>query len=383
MADAVALIVAAGRGHRAGGGTPKQYRTLAGQSVLRRSCMVFLGHPQITGVRVVIDPHDRGLYENATAGLGLLPPVAGGATRHESCRNGLEALAGDPPRLVLVHDAARPLADRPVIDRLLDVLETAPAAIPAVRVSDALKKANGEEHLVVATVPRDDLWRAQTPQGFEFAAILDAYRSIDSRGLPDDAAVAEAAGLPVRLVAGSDDNFKITREEDFNRAETLLSGQGDIRVGTGFDVHHFVEGNGLYICGIWISHNKGVVGHSDADVALHALTDAVLGAIGEADIGAHFPPSDARWRDADSALFLRRAASLVAARGGEIRHLDVTLICEEPKINPHREAMRVRIGEIAGLVVDRVSVKATTTEGLGFAGRGEGIAAQAAATVRL
>lgn len=382
MPDALALIVAAGRGHRAGGGMPKQYRTLAGQSVLRRSCMAFLGHPRIAGVRVVIHPDDRDLYERATAGLDLPQPISGGTTRQESCRNGLEAFAGDPPRLVLIHDAARPLADRPLIDRLLDALQTARAAIPAVPVSDALKKA-GSGKYVVASVPRDELWRAQTPQGFEYAAILDAYRRIDSHALPDDAAVAEAAGIPVKLVTGSEDNFKITREEDFRRAEAMLSGPADIRVGTGFDVHRFVEGNGLYICGIWVSSNFGVSGHSDADVALHALTDAVLGAVGEADIGTHFPPSDARWRDADSAQFLRYAVSLVVARGGEIRHLDVTLICEEPKIGPHREAMKARIGEIAGIDTDRVSVKATTTEGLGFTGRAEGIAAQAAATVRL
>jgi len=383
MADAVALIVAAGRGSRTGGGIPKQYRMLAGESVLRRSCIAFLGHPRIAGVRVVIHPADRELYDNTTAGLDLMPPVSGGDTRQESCRNGLESLTADPPRLALIHDAARPFVGRQIIDRLLDELETAPAAVPAIAVSDALKKVDGESRFVSASVPREDLWRAQTPQGFAYGAILDAYRNIDATGLADDAAVAEAAGLPVRLVAGSEDNFKITHEEDFQRAETVLAGRRDVRVGTGLDVHRFVEGNGITLCGIWISYDKGMAGHSDADVGLHALTDAVLGAIGEADIGAHFPPSDQRWRDADSALFLRHAVSLVAARGGEIRHLDVTLICEQPKIDPHREAMRARIAEIAGLDVHRVSVKATTTEGLGFTGRGEGIAAQAAATVRL
>ncbi len=382
MADAVALIVAAGRGQRAGGAMPKQYRMLAGQSVLRRSCMAFLGHPRIGAVRVVIHPDDRARYDEAMAGLNLPPPVSGGETRHDSCRNGLEALAGDPPRIVLIHDAARPFADRPTIDRVFGALDTAPAAIAAIPVSDTLKKASAGDR-VAATVAREGLWRAQTPQGFEFAAILDAHRRIDSRSLTDDAAVAEAAGIPVTLVAGSEDNFKITREEDFRRAETLLAGQGDIRVGTGFDVHRFTEGNGLTICGIWINHDKSVTGHSDADVALHALTDAVLGAIGEADIGSHFPSADPRWRDADSAVFLRHAVSLVTARGGAIRHLDVTLICEEPKIGPHRDAMKARIAEIAGVGVDRVSVKATTTEGLGYTGRREGIAAQAAATVRL
>ncbi|UCH76161.1 MAG: bifunctional 2-C-methyl-D-erythritol 4-phosphate cytidylyltransferase/2-C-methyl-D-erythritol 2,4-cyclodiphosphate synthase [Rhodospirillales bacterium] len=382
MADAVVLIIAAGRGHRAGGGTPKQYRMLAGQTVLRRSCMQFLAHPRIDAVGTVIHPDDHSLYESATAGLGLLPPIDGGDTRLASCRNGLEAIAADPPRRVLLHDAARPLVGRPVIDRVLEALETAPAAIPAIPVSDTLKRADAFDR-VTATLPRDGLWRAQTPQGFDYAAILEAYRQTEVTGLTDDAAVAEAAGLPVQLVAGEEANLKITREDDFRRAESLLSGQGDIRVGTGFDIHRFVEGNGLQLCGIWISHDKGVAGHSDADVALHALTDAVLGAVAEADIGTHFPPSDPQWQGADSAMFLSHAASLVAARGGEIAHLDVTLICEAPKIGPHRDAMRARIGEIAGLTLDRVSVKATTAERLGFIGRGDGIAAQAVATVRL
>lgn len=382
MADAVALIVAAGRGYRAGGGLPKQYRTIAGQSVLRRSCMAFLDHPRIGGVRVVIHPDDRALYSESLAGLDLMPPVPGGETRHQSCRNGLEALADAPPRTVLIHDAARPFVDRPTIDRVLDALDRAPGAIAAVPVTDTLKQS-ADGNRVGATLNRAGLWRAQTPQGFEYTAILDAHRRVDSRGLTDDAAVAEAAGIPVTLVEGSEDNIKLTREDDFRRAEAMLAGQADIRVGTGFDIHRFSEGNGLMLCGIWISHDHGVSGHSDADVGLHALTDALLGAIGEADIGSHFPPSDPRWRDADSALFLRHAVSLVARRGGRIRHLDVTLICEVPKIGPYRDAMKARIAEIAGIAVDRVSVKATTTEGLGFIGRGEGLAAQAVATVGL
>ena len=382
MADAVALIVAAGRGHRAGGGLPKQYRVLAGQSVLRRSCMAFLEHPRIGAVRVVIHPDDRALYDDSLAGLDLLAPVPGGETRHDSCRNGLEALADAPPRTVLIHDAARPFVGRPTIDRVLDALDTAPAAIAAVPVTDTLKKA-ADGSRVGATLDREGLWRAQTPQGFEFTAILDAHRRIDSRSLTDDAAVAEAAGIDVTLVEGSEDNIKITREDDFRRAESMLASQADIRVGTGFDVHRFSEGNGITLCGIWIKYDRCMSGHSDADVGLHALTDAVLGAIGEADIGSHFPPSDPQWQGADSALFLRHAVSLLAGRGGEIRHLDVTLICEAPKIGPHREAMKARVAEIAGVPADRVSVKATTTEGLGFTGRGEGIAAQATATVRL
>lgn len=382
MTDAVALIVAAGRGQRAGGGLPKQYRTLAGQSVLRRSCLAFLGHERIDAVRVVIHPDDRVAYEEAVAGLAVMPPVIGGETRHDSCRNGLEALVDSPPRAVLIHDAARPFADAPTIGRVLDALDLGPAAVAAVPVTDTLKKA-GADNRVDTTVDRKGLWRAQTPQGFDYSAILDAYRRAGAAALTDDAAVAEAAGLPVTLVEGSEDNFKITRDEDFRRAERLLSGGGDIRVGTGFDVHRITEGTGVILCGVLINCDLSLKGHSDADVGLHALTDAVLGAIGEGDIGMHFPPSDARWQDADSAAFLQHAVALVAARSGEVRHFDVTLICERPKIGPHRDAMRARLAEITGIPLDRISVKATTTEGLGFTGRGEGIAAQATATVRL
>lgn len=382
MADAVALIVAAGRGHRAGGGIPKQYRKLGGQTVLQRSCRTFLDHPRIDDVRVVIHADDRTMYDEATAGLDLKPPVLGGDTRHGSCRNGLEALAENPPRLVLIHDAVRPFADRPIIDRVLDALETIPAAVAALRLTDTLKAADAGGY-VSATIARDRLWRAQTPQGFDFATILGAYRRIHTHDLTDDAAVAEAADVPVALVAGSEDNFKITREEDFVRAEILLAGRGDIRVGSGFDVHRLGDGDGITIGGLWIEHDRALIGHSDADVALHALTDAILGAIGEADIGSHFPPSESRWKDTGSDAFLRHAAGLVVKRGGEIRHLDVTVICETPRIGPHRDAMRAKIAGIAGIDVGRVSVKATTTEGLGFTGRAEGIAAQAVATVRL
>ena len=381
MTDAVALIVAAGRGQRAGGETPKQYQALAGQSVLRRCWSAFAGRRRIGRVVTVIHPGDRALHDAALAGLDPLPPVAGGATRQESCRRGLEALAGDPPRHVLIHDAARPLIDAATIGRVLDALESGPAAIAAVPVVDTLKLAGAGGH-VERTVDRAGLWRAQTPQGFHYQAILEAHRRAAAQSLTDDAAVAEAAGMTVALVPGSEDNIKITSKGDFARAERLLGG-GDIRVGTGFDVHRFDEGSHLMLCGIRINHDRSLAGHSDADVGLHAITDAVLGAIGEGDIGVHFPPAEARWRGADSGRFLQHAASMVAARGGEIRHLDVTIICEAPKIGPHREAMRARIAELTGLDAGRVSVKATTTEGLGFAGRGEGIAAQATATVRL
>lgn len=381
MTDTVALIVAAGRGHRAGGGLAKQFRLLAGQSVLRRSCATFLDHRRIDAVRAVIHPDDADLYAESTAGLELLSPVFGGATRQDSCRNGLESLAELAPRQVLIHDAARPFVDNATIDRVLDALAGGPAAIAAIPVTDTLKKA-APDGRVDGTVEREDLWRAQTPQGFRYAEILEAHRKLATQSLTDDAAVAEAAGLAVALTPGNEDNFKLTTEDDFARAERML-GAGDIRVGSGFDVHRFDEGNAVTLCGIKINYDKSLAGHSDADVGLHALTDALLGAIGEGDIGSHFPPSDEKWRNADSALFLRHAAGLVGRRGGEIRHLDVTLICEGPKIGPHREAMRARVAAIAGVGVDRVSIKATTTEGLGFTGRGEGIAAQATATVRL
>lgn len=382
MSEAVALIVAAGRGTRAGADIPKQYRALAGEAVLRRTCRAFLAHPGVAAVHVVIHPDDRQRYDEAVAGLALPAPALGGATRQESCRNGLEALAaGDAPDIVLIHDGARPLVDQGTIGRVLGALANGPAAIAAVPVTDTLKRAS-VDNTAIDTVSRSGLWRAQTPQGFHFPAILDAHRTLAGQSLTDDAAVAEAAGLTVKLVPGREDNTKITTEEDFARAERLL-GAGDIRVGTGFDVHRFAPGDHVTLCGIAIPHGQGLSGHSDADVGLHALTDAVFGALGESDIGIHFPPSDPRWRGADSAEFLRHAVFLVAARGGAVRHLDVTLICEQPKIGPHRQAMRERVAEIAGLPSDRVSVKATTTEGLGFTGRGEGIAAQAAATVRL
>jgi 2-C-methyl-D-erythritol 4-phosphate cytidylyltransferase/2-C-methyl-D-erythritol 2,4-cyclodiphosphate synthase len=381
MTDTVALIVAAGRGHRAGGELPKQYRTLARQSVLRRSCDSFLRHPRIDAVRAVIHPEDSDLYTDATAGLALMPPVHGGATRQESCCNGLESLTDLAPRQVLIHDAARPFVDDVTIDAVLDALAGAPGAIAAIPVTDTLKKASAENR-VAGTVEREGLWRAQTPQGFHYDDILAAHRALAGRRLTDDAAVAEAAGIDVALALGNEDNFKLTTEEDFVRAERMLE-INDIRVGNGFDVHRFDEGDSVMLCGVNIKYDRALVGHSDADVGLHAIADALLGAIGEGDIGSHFPPGDARWRNADSALFLRRAASLIDQRGGAIRHLDVTLICEGPKIAPHRDEMRERVAEIAGVGIDRVSVKATTTEGLGFTGRGEGIAAQATATVRL
>ncbi|HET6224255.1 MAG TPA: bifunctional 2-C-methyl-D-erythritol 4-phosphate cytidylyltransferase/2-C-methyl-D-erythritol 2,4-cyclodiphosphate synthase [Dongiaceae bacterium] len=382
MTSCVALVVAAGSGQRFGGEVPKQYLPLAGRPVIRHALETLAGHPGIGAVRVVLNPDHRPLYDEAVTGLKLLPPVAGGASRQESVLNGLESLAGLKPDYVLIHDAARPFVTRGIIDRTLASLATGPAALVAVPVTDTLKRA--AERTVTGTVDRSDLWRAQTPQGFRYPEILAAHRQSAGAALTDDAAVAEAACLPVSLVMGADDNFKITTAEDLQRAERLLGGGAtEFRTGSGYDVHRFAAGSSVTLCGVRIAHSHGLEGHSDADVGLHALTDALLGAIGAGDIGSHFPPSDPQWRGVDSARFLAHAAALVAARGGRVNHVDVTLVCERPKIAPHRAAMVSRIAEILGLEPDRVSVKATTTEGLGFTGRSEGIAGHAIATVAL
>ncbi len=382
MTECVALVVGAGQGTRFGGATPKQYLPLAGMPVIRRALCAFLDHPRVGQVRPVIDPAHRDLFHAASAGLACLPFVAGGATRQESVRRGLESLIDLKPKLVLIHDAARPFPDAALIARVIDALATVPAAIPALPVADTLKRAD-DGRRVAATVPRDGLWRAQTPQGFHFDAILDAHRRLADRAATDDAQLAEMAGLDVAVVAGSEDNAKVTTPEDWARAERLLGAAFEPRTGSGFDVHRFAPGDHLMLCGIKVPHEAGLEGHSDADVGLHALTDALFGALGEGDIGQHFPPSDAQWRGASSDIFLRHAAELVAARGGRIAHVDVTVICERPKVGPHRRAMVERIAAILGLAAARVSVKATTTERLGFTGRGEGIAAQAVATVLL
>ncbi len=392
MTGCVALIVAAGSGQRFGGDIPKQYRDLAGAAVLRRTVEALRGHPGVSGVRVVINPAHRDLYDRAVAGLDLPEPVAGGATRHDSVRHGLEALAAQPPcpAQVLIHDAARPLVDAATIDRVRAALEDGPAAIAAVPVTDTLKRG-GPEGRIAGTVDRAGLWRAQTPQGFRFEAILAAHRALTAEAgleLTDDAAVAERAGLAVALVLGAEENLKVTTEDDLGRAARWLAPEpAEYRVGNGFDVHRFAApepgGTALMLCGVAVPHTQGLEGHSDADVGLHALTDALLGAIGAGDIGQHFPPSDPQWRGADSARFLRHAASLVAARGGSIVQVDVTVIGERPKVGPHRAAMIARLAELLDLGPDRVGVKATTTERLGFTGRGEGLAALATATVRL
>jgi 2-C-methyl-D-erythritol 4-phosphate cytidylyltransferase/2-C-methyl-D-erythritol 2,4-cyclodiphosphate synthase len=379
----VALVVAAGRGSRTGFDLPKQYAPLAGRPVLRRTLQALLAHPAIDSVLVVIGQDDEARYREAAAGLPrLLPPAIGGATRQHSVRNGLEKLARDPPRLVLVHDAARPFVSPELIGRVIAASDEAGGAIPALAVTETLKRvADGR---VAGTVPRESLAAAQTPQAFPFPALLAAHRDAAGRDdLTDDAAVAALAGLPVRVVDGDRRNIKLTVPADFALGEAMLGEAMETRSAQGFDVHAFGPGAALWLCGVEIAHDFGLVGHSDADVGLHALTDALLGTLGDGDIGSHFPPSDSQWKGASSDRFLADAVRRLAERGGRILHLDVTLVCERPKIGPHRERMRQRVAEIAGIGLSRVSVKATTSERLGFTGRGEGIAAMALATVEL
>jgi 2-C-methyl-D-erythritol 4-phosphate cytidylyltransferase/2-C-methyl-D-erythritol 2,4-cyclodiphosphate synthase len=383
MAGTVALVVAAGRGSRFGGGVPKQYAVLAGQPVLRHALTAFTGHPRVDTVRAVIHPDDRNLYDQAAAGLPLEMPVDGGEARQDSVLNGLRAIESLSPARVLIHDGARPLIGADVVNRVLDALDRAPGAIAALPVSDTLKRATADGR-VAETVARAGLWRAQTPQGFRFRDILAAHEKAYGLKLTDDASVAEHAGLTVELVPGAAENIKVTTQEDLIRAGRWLAGSaGEIRVGSGFDVHRFAPGDHVMLCGIAVPHETGLLGHSDADVGLHALSDAIFGALGAGDIGMHFSPSDPRWRGAESAVFVRQVRDLVADRGGAIVHVDVTLICERPKVGPHRAAMVARIAELLDIDAGRVSVKATTTEGLGFTGRREGIAAQATATLRL
>ena len=377
-----ALIVAGGSGARFGGALPKQYRMLGGRPILRHSIETCLASGMVDRVQVVIRPADRANYDRSVAGLALSEPVDGGDTRQESARRGLEALRLDPNDIVLIHDAARPFLSAGMISACCDALRDAQGAVVAVPVRDTLKRS-GDDDRIAATVDRQGIWRAQTPQAFRYGPILAAHRAVAGRDFTDDAAVAEAAGLSTVLVEGSDDNMKITTDDDLARAERILSARREYRTGMGYDVHAFGPGNAVWLGGVSVPNDKGLVGHSDADVALHALTDAILGAIGAGDIGVHFPPGDPQWKGAASARFLAHAASLVQARAGSIVHLDLTIVCERPKFGPHRAAMLQKIASIVGIDEGRISIKATTTEGLGFTGRGEGIAAQAVATVAL
>jgi len=381
-----AIVVAAGRGLRAGAGGPKQYRSIGGQTVIYRAMEPFCRHPQVFAVQPVLHPDDDAMFNAACDGLRHAPPTPGGATRQESVHAGLEAIAPQKPDIVLIHDAARPFVSQALISRAIDAVARTGAAIPAIAVADTIKlvTASGD---IEATPERARLRIAQTPQVFRFEAILDAHRRAarDKRtDFTDDAALAEWAGLTVATFEGDVANMKLTTPEDFVREEARLASLlGDIRTGTGYDVHAFGAGDHVMICGIRVPHTKGFLAHSDGDVGLHALVDAILGALADGDIGSHFPPSDMKWKGASSDQFLKYAVDRVTARGGRIANLEVTLICERPKIGPLRDQMRARIAGISGVNISRVAVKATTSEKLGFTGREEGIAATASATIRL
>ena len=383
---AAAILVAAGRGLRAGAGGPKQYREIAGQPVIYRAMEPFCTHPRISVVQAVLNPADIAMFEAAVIGLRHEKPTSGGATRQASVHAGLEALSGQKPDIVLIHDAARPFVSQALISRAIDAASRTGAAIPAVPVVDTVKLID-EGGNVAATLERARLRTAQTPQAFRYDVILKAHRQAAREGrcdFTDDAALAEWVGLTVVTFEGDAANMKLTTPEDFLREESRLASLlGDIRIGTGYDVHAFGAGDHVMICGVRVPHTMGFLAHSDGDVGLHALVDAILGALADGDIGSHFPPSDAKWKDASSDRFLKYAVERVAARGGRIANLEVTLICESPKIGPLREKMRARVAEIASIEILRVSVKATTTEKLGFTGRQEGIAATASATIRL
>lgn len=380
-----AIIVAGGRGSRAGGTEPKQYRVLHRRSVLARAIQPFLDHDAIGSVAVVIRDEDRDLFWRfVPPDSKLRAPILGGATRQESVRLGLEALAADPPSAILIHDGARPFVTKDLISRIVDNLEDSEGVLPALQVTDTLKRSTSEQ-FVESTVSRDRLFAAQTPQGFRFAQILDAHRlcAQTDTEFTDDVAIAEAAGISVRIVPGDAANTKITSNEDIHAAEQRLDDGMITKVGTGYDVHALGPGDHVILGGIKIPFTQALIGHSDADVVLHAITDSLLGTLGDGDIGSHFPPSDASLLNVDSDRFARDAISRVKGRGGVIDHLDVMIIAEGPKVGPHREAMRERIAGICEVEIDSVSVKATTNERLGFLGRGEGIAALATATVRL
>lgn len=378
-----AVLVAGGRGQRAGDGVPKQYRLLAGKTMIRRAADAL----QVAGVDLiqpVIHPDDRPLFDAAMAdGPSTLPPVDGGLTRQASGLNGLRALRELNPSIVLIHDAARPFARPGVINRVLDALDAHAAVIPALPVFDTLRRGD-DDGLAGDTISRDGLWRVQTPQGFDYAEILAAHEALTeaSGEMTDDAAIAAAAGLSVQIVPGDEENIKVTTQNDFDRAERYLASRSETRIGTGFDVHRLGPGSFVTLCGVEIPHDFGLVGHSDADVAWHSLTDALLGAIGAGDIGSHFPPSDPMFKGAPSEMFLARAAELVRAHRGQINNVDVTIICEAPKVGPHRSTMIAETARVLDIDPSRVSIKATTTEGLGLTGRREGIAAQAMASVK-
>ena len=381
-----AILVAAGRGLRAGSGGPKQYRTIGGQTVIFRAMQAFCQHPDIFAVQPVVSPDDTALFNDAVASLRHAPPANGGATRQASVHAGLEALVAEKPDIVLIHDAARPFVTSAVISRAIEAAGRTGAAVPAIPVTDTIKLV-GDAGDVEGTPERARLRIAQTPQAFRYDVILEAHRRAareNRSDFTDDAALAEWAGLTVATFEGDAANMKLTTPEDFVREEARLGAMlGEIRTGTGYDVHAFGEGDHVMLCGVRVPHNKGFLAHSDGDVGLHALVDAILGALADGDIGSHFPPSDPKWKGASSDRFLKYAVERVTARGGRVANLEVTMICERPKIGPLRDSMRAKIAEISGVNISRIAVKATTSERLGFTGREEGIAATASATIRL
>ncbi len=430
--NTICLIVAAGSGARLGNEIPKQYLMLGNKPILRHSAEAFLNHPQIDAVCVIYNPAHQEFYDNAVGDLNLyrvafkervgvlgeegasvgllrahrqdrctttsfkecnsvlLPPVAGGATRQESSRLGIEAIAKHNPKKVLIHDGARPFVDSRIITDIINALDETCAAIPALPVEDTIKEI--ENGRIIKTIPRENLFRAQTPQGFVYSEVRSGEHtsnfSLLTSHFTDDASIFEHLQKEVRIIPGSQNNFKITTTEDLQRGEILMSQNVETRVGMGFDAHKFCEpkmdeNNFIMLCGVAVPHDKSLEGHSDADVGLHAAVDAILGAIAAGDIGTHFPPSDMQWKGADSSIFLAHAAKLLKERGGEIINIDITIICERPKILPHRDKMCGTIAKILGIEQSRVSVKATTTEGMGFTGRKEGIAAQAIVSIRI
>ncbi len=384
-----AVIVAGGSGLRAGGEKPKQYQLIGGKPMIRWTLEAFLSHPAVKHLQAVIGEGHEALFGDAASGLHLPPPVIGGVSRQESCRLGVEACAVVTPRKILIHDAARPFISHGVISNVVAELDRADAVIPGLPVADTIKFAPGG--FIERTVDRSAMWFVQTPQGFSYSKILDAHRQAvrESRdGFTDDAAVAEYAGLPVRIVNGDQANKKLTTAHDMDIANQQLTAlhfaeRPDVRMGQGIDFHVFEKGNSVTLCGVSIPHTHRLKGHSDADVAMHALTDAIFGAIGEGDIGVHFPPSDAQWKGAASSIFLRKAMGLLGKRNGIIANADLTILAEAPKISPHLTVMKGNLSALLQITADRIAIKATTTEKMGAIGRKEGMAAYATVIVRL
>jgi 2-C-methyl-D-erythritol 4-phosphate cytidylyltransferase / 2-C-methyl-D-erythritol 2,4-cyclodiphosphate synthase len=385
----VAVIVAGGSGIRAGGSLPKQYQLVGGKPVIRLTLETFLDHPLIDYVQVVIGLGHEALFAKAAQGLAIGQPVSGGGTRQDSCRAGIEACQFKNPQKILIHDAARPFLSSELISNVISELDHADAVIPGLPVADTMKYA--PSGIIERTVDRAALWFVQTPQGFHYHRILQAHQKAFAQGqisFTDDAAVAEFAGMQVQIIAGEQKNRKLTTQHDIHEADRenrnrLLESRPDVRTGHGMDYHIFEKGDGVTLCGIRIPHSHQLKGHSDADVALHAVTDAILGSIGERDIGQHFPPTDKQWRGAPSSIFVQKAMELLQARGGIIAHIDITILAEAPRIGPHIEAMKLNLQNLLGLAPDRIGIKATTTEGMGAIGRKEGMSAAAVATVRL